>query len=79
MTFDGGSFRDPDGRVFLRDGKVLRGLTPRGAEEWRALSGAAFFKAAVADGRIVRSEERKSGMFSIVSASMTPTKVTSGK
>lgn len=58
MTFDGGSFRDPDGRVFLRDGRVLRGLTARGAEEWRAVSAAPFFKAAVAACRVVRSDER---------------------
>lgn len=58
MTFDGGSFRDPDGRVFLRDGRVLRGLTARGAEQWRAVSAAAFFKAAVEAGRVVRSTEQ---------------------
>ena len=58
MNYDGGSFRDPGGRVFLRDGKVLRGLSARGAEEWKALSAAPFFKAAVAAARVVRSEER---------------------
>lgn len=58
MNYDGGSFRDPDGRVFLRDGEVLRGLSARGAQEWKALSAAPFFKAAVAAGRVVRSEER---------------------
>ncbi|TBR16987.1 methyltransferase [bacterium] len=58
VNYDGGSFRDPDGRVFLRDGRVYRGLSARGSEEWRALSQAAFFKQAVAAGRIVRSDER---------------------
>lgn len=58
MNYDGGSFRDPDGRVFLRDGKVLRGLSPFGAAEWKAASAAPFYQAAVAAGRMVRSDER---------------------
>lgn len=58
MSFDGGSFRDPDGRVFRRDGRVLRGLTARGAAEWKAVSAAPFYKAAVEARRLVRSEER---------------------
>lgn len=58
MTFDGGSFRDPDGRVFLREGRVLRGLSARGAAEWKAASAAPFYKAAVEARRLVRSEER---------------------
>lgn len=58
MTYDGGSFRDPDGRVFRRDGRVLRGLSARGAAEWKAASAAAFYKAAVEARRLVRSEER---------------------
>ncbi|MDE2293132.1 MAG: methyltransferase [Elusimicrobia bacterium] len=56
--FDGGSFRDPDSRVFLRDGHVLRGLSARGTEEYRAVAKARFFKKAVEEGRVVRSEER---------------------
>lgn len=59
MNYDGGSFRDPDGRVFLQGGHVLRGLSPRGAAEWRAVSKARFFQRAVEEGKVVRSEERK--------------------
>ncbi|MBI2363140.1 MAG: hypothetical protein HYV15_07135 [Elusimicrobia bacterium] len=59
MNYDGGSFRDPDGRVFLQGGHVLRGLSAQGAAEWRAVSKAKFFRKAVEEGRVVRSEERK--------------------
>ncbi|MBI5595444.1 MAG: methyltransferase [Elusimicrobia bacterium] len=59
MNYDGGSFRDPDSRVFLQGGHVLRGLSAQGAGEWRAVSKAKFFRKAVDEGRIVRSEERK--------------------
>jgi hypothetical protein len=31
MTIDGGSFRDPDGRVFFHEGRVLRGMTEASA------------------------------------------------
>lgn len=58
MTYDGGSFRDPDGRVFRRDGRVLRGLSARGAGEWRAAAAAPFFKEALRAGTVVRTEER---------------------
>jgi hypothetical protein len=33
---DGGSFRDPDGRVFQIEGDVLRGLTTDGLADWNA-------------------------------------------
>ena len=59
MIYDGGSFRDPDSRVFLQGGHVLRGLSARGAAEWRAVSKAKFFQKAVDEGRVVRSQERK--------------------
>lgn len=58
MNYDGGSFRDPDGRVFVRDGRVLRGLSARGADDWRAVSAAPFFKDALADGLVIGTEER---------------------
>lgn len=57
MNFDAGSFRDPDSRVFLRDGRVLRGLSARGAAEWRAVSQTKFFQKAMSDGRVVRTSE----------------------
>lgn len=33
---DGGSFRDPDGRVFQIDGEILRGLSAQGTSDWTA-------------------------------------------
>jgi SAM-dependent methyltransferase len=35
---DGGSFRDPDGRVFQLGGDVVRGLTAAGAADWTAFA-----------------------------------------
>src|SRR3954447_21630578 len=56
-TLDAGSFRDPDSRVFYADGAVLRALSDRGLEDWRALAGTRFFAEALAQGRIVATEE----------------------
>jgi hypothetical protein len=35
-TPDGGSFRDPDGRVFEVDGNIVRGLSAEGQADWQA-------------------------------------------
>jgi hypothetical protein len=35
---EAGSFRDPDSRVFLRDGAVFRALSPTGWADWEALA-----------------------------------------
>jgi hypothetical protein len=56
-TLDAGSFRDPDSRVFYADGAVLRALSDRGLEDWRALAGTRFFAEALEQGRIVATEE----------------------
>jgi hypothetical protein len=32
------SFRDPDSRVFIRDGVVYRALSQTGVEDWEALA-----------------------------------------
>ncbi len=58
MSYEGGSFRDPDGRVFLRDGMVLRGLSKHGAAQWRAASKTRFLAEAMAQGRVVRTVEQ---------------------
>ena len=54
---DAGSFRDPDSRVFYAGGDILRALSERGAEDWRALAQSKLFAAATADGRLVATEE----------------------
>src|SRR3954468_6173147 len=56
-VLDAGSFRDPDSRVFYADGAVLRALSDRGLEDWRALAGTRFFAEALEQGRIVATEE----------------------
>src|SRR5262245_31812769 len=57
------SFRDPDARVvYSPDGEVLRELSPRAREDWEALERARFFRRALADGRIVATEEIEPGL-----------------
>ena len=54
--FDPGSFRDWDSRVFLRDGRVFRALSPDGLADWEALAGSRLFGEAVAEGKLVPTE-----------------------
>jgi len=55
--FDPGSFRDRDGRVFLRDGKVYRALSAAATADWQALKATRFFPAAVASRRVIATRE----------------------
>ncbi len=48
-----GSFRDRNGTVFYRDGRVFRSLSPRAFANWRQLAKAPFFEARRAEGTIV--------------------------
>lgn len=57
MSVAHGSFRDPDGRLTDRDGRLLRELAPRGAEGWRAVSATDWFAEEVAAGRIAGTRE----------------------
>jgi len=54
---DPGSFRDREGRVFLRGGRVFRALSEAALGDWNSLSGAAFFQRAVQSGRIIETHE----------------------
>jgi SAM-dependent methyltransferase len=54
-TYEPGSFRDPDSAVFTADGKVLRGLSGRAADDYERLSGTSFFPRLVGSGHIVRT------------------------
>ncbi|HVF05413.1 MAG TPA: class I SAM-dependent methyltransferase [Frankiaceae bacterium] len=56
-TSDPGSFRDPASSVFYAGGDVLRGLNADAAADWAAMSKAPFFAKAMANGRIVKTEE----------------------
>lgn len=55
--FDPGSFRDRDGRVFLRDGKVYRVLSAAATADWNALSATRFFPASVDSRRVVATRD----------------------
>ena len=56
-AFDPGSFRDPASTVFYAGGDVLRGLDADAAADWAVMSAAPFFTGAMADGRVVATEE----------------------
>jgi SAM-dependent methyltransferase len=54
-AYEPGSFRDPDSAVFHQDGRVLRGLSGRAADDWDRLSATRFFPSLTAAGQIVRT------------------------
>ena|SRR5579871_5158230 len=57
-SFESGSYRDRDGRVFRSPGgEVYRALSARGLAEWDAVSATGFFQQAMAQGRIIGSEQ----------------------
>ena len=53
---EAGSFRDPDSRVFLRDGAVFRALSREGWEDWEAFAATPQQAARVGAGKIVSTE-----------------------
>jgi len=57
VSADPGSFRDPASRVVYDGSRVLRLLDKRGLEAWQALKATPFFGKAVADGRLIQTEE----------------------
>lgn len=52
-----GSFRDPDSRVFISDGRVLRLLSEQGLSDWQKLSSSPLFAELVAEGKLVGTKE----------------------
>lgn len=52
-----GSFRDPAGYVFQRNGIIYRQITPTGADAYRALMGSGVYDALVAEGLLIAHEE----------------------
>lgn len=50
---DSGSFRDREGRVFYRQGKVYRALSETAASAWQRLSESRFFSREMEAGRLV--------------------------
>lgn len=56
LTFEAGSYRDRDGRVFYgAAGQVYRALSQRALAEWDAVRSTRFFQQAMTAGKIVRS------------------------
>ena len=63
---DPASFRDPDSRVFIKDERVFRAFSPRGAEEYAAFEKTELPKRFAGRGQIVESrrlEKEESGDF----------------
>ncbi len=56
-----GSFRDRQGRIFYKNGKVLRALSARALEEWRVLSSTRFFPRLMEAGKIVETRSMEAG------------------
>jgi hypothetical protein len=61
-SFDSGSFRDPRGRVFARDGAVYRALSPEGFRHWAHLRDSRLFRRATADGSLIATAEVADGL-----------------
>src|SRR5437870_5741837 len=57
LSFDTGSYRDREGRVFYGSvGEIYRALSVRAFTEWEAVSATRFFREEMAQRRIVRTE-----------------------
>ncbi|MGZ5325223.1 MAG: methyltransferase [Solirubrobacterales bacterium] len=55
-AFEPGSFRDPDGRVFLTDEGVYRALSEAGLADWRALADSPLLNELSSEGLLVKTE-----------------------
>ena len=58
---DGGSFRDPDGRVFELEGRICRGLTEDGRSDWEAFAASGLLERLVEAGDLVETTPADSG------------------
>ncbi len=52
---DPGSYRDPDSSIFYSDGRVWRGLSATGLEDWNRLSKTGFHDRLVKEGKLVET------------------------
>lgn len=58
FSFETGSFRDRNGRVFYINDKIYRCLlNDKACSDWKALSSTTFFSRSVADGKLVHTEQ----------------------
>ena len=54
---DPASYRDPDSRVFVKDGRIFRAFTRRGAEEYAAFAGTDLQERFAARGQLIESRK----------------------
>jgi len=59
---DAGSFRDPAGRVYLVNEKVVRAIRPAAADRFRAVASTGFLRTLVEEGRLVDYDDVSSEM-----------------
>ena len=52
---DGGSFRDPDGRIFQIEGEIVRALSAEGAADWSAFEESGLLARLVESGDVVET------------------------
>ena len=52
---DPGSFRDPGGRIFIDDGRILRAVYERSAPDYEAFRDSGLLAELIASGRLVAS------------------------
>lgn len=57
MTSDSGSFRDPSGHVFKRDGQIYRSIFNAGAVDFRAARDAGIYEKLIDAGLLISHEE----------------------
>jgi SAM-dependent methyltransferase len=58
---DSGSFRDREGRVYLHQGRVIRGLSQKALDNFRALSQTRFFTSLSEKRKVIGSRELPAG------------------
>ena len=56
LAVEPGSYRDRNGAVFYRDGRILRGVSAKALRNWERLAGCGFFRDRTADGTIIPTE-----------------------
>jgi hypothetical protein len=52
-----GSFRDPNSRVLVADGRIVRALSPQGLNDWRALRESPLYEALTTERKLVQTRE----------------------
>ena len=55
--FEGGSFRDPAGRVFISEGRVFRSIMPIAHDAFRTVSSNSFVRELIEAGRLIGFDE----------------------